>query len=136
MAEFILIDEHANKYGDSKKAIPLFIAPLTAFAGPSPPATAAHKSGLQAAAAFSLPLSWDIRKQGTVTGKGQKGRAFHPIVRNQLQCGSCWAHAIAEVASDFLSLYAESEKDDQVSVTSVSLCVLNTGMDEKMSQSR
>ena len=122
MAEFILIDEHANKYGDSKKAMPVYIAPLVAFTGPPEEITSEHRNKLQAAAVVSLPDHWNIRTQGTRPGeKKPRGRSFEPVVRNQLQCGSCWAHAIAGVASDFLSLYRSG---GEISVTSV---MLNSG---------
>jgi len=123
MASFTLIEKGSSKYGDASKVQPLYIAPLVAFTSVVPKITAKHKNALQAAAAVQLPVSWDIRKNGTVKN-GQKG--IHPLVLNQGKCGSCWAHAIAGVSSDLLAL--NHGVAETVSVTSV---MINTGENDE-----
>ncbi len=122
MASFTLISTTGNgKYGDGAAATVVNIAALNAFVAAVPKKTAKHSAMLQAAAETTLPASWDVRKNGT-TSNGGKG--IHPIVLNQQKCGSCWAHAIAGVASDYLALQSPNHPAEAVSVTSV---MINAG---------
>jgi hypothetical protein len=125
MASFTLIETSSSKYGEGKDARPIYIAALNAFTAAVPKKTPEHAKMLQAAAVTKLPVSWDIRSQGTVNNEG---KGIRPLVLNQGKCGSCWAHAIAGVASDSLALRNTESPAEAVSVTSV---MLNTGTSQE-----